>query len=260
MKIWRELGVLILIFALIWLFFIWVPIPIPNENIKLSKEREKELAALIMDDLEDTYEFYPDSITEKLIKPITNRLVDSLDTPLYEYKFHLINNHNEINAFATIDGHIYIFSGLIKFVDNPEQLAGIIAHEIGHHENGDLVHRLIKDLGLRVLVTVMTGGDAVMTSKISELLISSSFNRKQESKADKFAYKLMSKALINPARLAHFFSKLKTEEKTYLDDLEIIMTHPNSKNRINEALSYPLSKDFNEQEFDMNWKIVIKEL
>ncbi|WP_462250300.1 M48 family metallopeptidase [Ekhidna sp.] len=260
MKIWRELIILILIFGLIWLAFTWRPLSIPGAELKLSKEREKDLAGLIMDDLQAQYEFYDDSIVSQILEPLTSRLLDSLPEPKYEYKFHLIDDSNEINAFATLDGNIYVFSGLIKFVDNPEQLAGILAHEIGHHENGDLVDRLMKELGLSVLAAVLTGGDAVMISEISKLLLSSGFDRKQEREADEFAYELMAKSSINPARLAHFFTKLKTEEKSYPDDLEIIMTHPNSKNRIEGALSYPLPKNFEEREFDLSWEDLIEDL
>lgn len=258
MKIWRELLILVLIFGLIWLAFTWRPLSLPGTELKLSKERERDLAELIMEDLEDVYDFYDDSVVNELLTPITTRLLDSLNPQQYEYKFHLIDASNEVNAFATIDGHVYVFSGLMKFVDNPEQLAGILAHEIGHHENGDLVDRLMKELGLSVLAAVLTGGDAVMISEITKLLISSGFDRKQEREADEFAYQLMVKAQINPARLAHFFTKLKAEEKAYPDDLEIIMTHPNSKNRITGALSHPLPENFEEKEFDLNWSELIE--
>lgn len=258
MKIWRELLILVLIFGLIWLAFTWRPLSLPGTELKLSKDRERDLAELIMDDLQEEYEFYDDSTVDKVLGSITKRLLDSLNPRQYEYKFHLIDNSHEINAFATLDGNIYVFSGIIKFVDNPEQLAGILAHEIGHHENGDLVDRLMKELGLSVLAAVLTGGDAVMISEISKLLLSSGFDRKQEKEADEFAYQLMVKSQINPARLAHFFTKLKTEEKSYPDDLEIIMTHPNSKSRIEGALSYPLPKEFEEREFDLDWELLIE--
>ncbi|MEP1033349.1 M48 family metallopeptidase [Ekhidna sp.] len=258
MKIWRELLILVLIFGLIWLAFTWRPLSLPGTELKLSKEREKDLAELIMDNLEDEYEFYDDSVVNKVLKPVTTRLLDSLKPQKYEYKFYLLDDSNEINAFATLDGNIYVFSGLLKFVDNPEQLAGILAHEIGHHENGDLVDRLMKELGLSVLAAVLTGGDAVMISEISNLLLSTGFDRKQEREADEFAYDLMVKSQVNPARLAHFFTKLKAEEKSYPDDLEIIMTHPNSKNRIEGALSYPLPKDFQEKEFTLQWEMLIE--
>ncbi|MEO9485585.1 MAG: M48 family metallopeptidase [Ekhidna sp.] len=257
MKIWRELLILVIIFGLIWLAFTWRPLSIPGTDLRLSKEREKDLAELIMDDLQDQYEFYDDSVTSKILGPITRRLLDSLSPQRYEYKFHLLDDSHEINAFATLDGNIYVFSGLLKFVDNPEQLAGILAHEIGHHENGDLVDRLMKELGLSVLAAVLTGGDAVMISEISKLLLSSGFDRKQEREADEFAYQLMVKSQINPSRLAHFFTKLKTEEKSYPDDLEIIMTHPNSKNRIEGALSYNLPEGFEEQPFDFDWEEIV---
>ncbi|WP_424961273.1 M48 family metallopeptidase [Ekhidna sp.] len=261
MKVWRELLILVLIFGLIWLAFTWRPLSLPDSDFRLSKEREKDLAELIMDDLEDEFEFYPDSTVENILSPITKRLLDSLQPQKYEYKFHLIDNNSEVNAFATIDGHIYVFSGLLTFADNPEQVAGIIAHEIGHHENGDLIDRLMKELGLSVLVAVLSGGDAVMISEISKILISTGFDRKQEREADEFAYDLMTKVQINPSRLAHFFTKLKAEEKTYPDDLEIIATHPNSKNRIQGALSYTLPEGFEEKPFDIEWaNILEKEL
>ncbi|SNT29047.1 Peptidase family M48 [Ekhidna lutea] len=260
MKIWRELLILVLVFGLIWLAFTWRPLSLPDSDFNLSSEREEDLAELILDDIKNQYEFYDDSITNMLLSPITSRLLDSLNPKKYEYRFHLIDSSGEINAFATIDGHIYVFSGLLKFVDNPEQLAGILAHEIGHHENGDLVDRLMKELGLSVLLAVMTGGDAVMVSEISKILISTGFDRKQEREADEFAYNLMIKSQINPARLAHFFTKLKAEEKSYPDNMEIIASHPNSKNRIEGALSHPLPKAFEEREFEIEWKKLIEEI
>ena len=259
MKIWRELVILILIFGLIWLAFTWRPLSMPDGDLRLSREREEDLAEIIMDDLENQYEFYPDSTVQHVLGPITNRLLDSLKDQKYEYKFHIIDSSGEINAFATIDGNVYVFSGLLNFVDNPEQLAGILAHEIGHHENGDLVDRLMKELGLSVLVAVLTGGDAVMISEITKMLISTGFDRKQEREADEFAYELMVKSQINPARLAHFFTKLKTEEKAYPDELEIIATHPNSRNRIEAALSYELPEGFEEKEFNLDWEHLLEE-
>lgn len=258
MKIWKELFILVVAFGLIWIVFTYQSVELPETNLQISNEREAELSELIMDNLKSQYDFLDDSISEILLAPITQRLTDTLNSEKYDYTFHLIENH-EINAFATIDGHIYVFSGLLKFVDSPEQLAGVIAHEIGHHENGDLVDRLIKELGLNVLLAVMTGGDAIMVSEISKLLISSGFDRKQEREADEFAYDLMAKARINPAQLAHFFTKLKMEAKTYPDDLEMIMTHPNSKNRIEGALTFPLPEGFQELTLDLNWSQLVED-
>ena len=74
--------------------------------------------------------------------------------------------NTRVNAFATLNGQIFVYSGLVEFVSGPEELASILAHEIGHHENGDLIDRLVKELGLNVLMAILTGGDAVMTSFI----------------------------------------------------------------------------------------------
>lgn len=258
MKLWRELITITLLFGLIWLIFTWKTPGLPDTSFEIGEEREKELAELIMKDLKRDYTFYDDSVTEALILPIANRLLDSLNPKSYEYKFHVIES-SQINAFATIDGHIFIFSGLIQFVNHPEELAGVLSHEIGHHENGDLVDRLVKELGLSVIMAVLTGGDAVMVSEISKLLISTGFDRKQEKEADEFAHNLLIKSQINPTRIAHFFTKLKAENQTYPDELEIIMTHPNSKSRIESALTAPLPDGFEEKEFELDWERLVEE-
>lgn len=252
MKIWRDLLILVAVFGAIWWGFTYQPVDLPDTEINLSEERETELSELILKDLRKKYDFYEDTVVADFINPITSRLLDSLKRPKYDYTFHLVKSE-QINAFATLDGHIFVFSGLLSFVDNPEQLAGILAHEIGHHENGDLVDRLIKELSLSVILAIMTGGDAVMISEMSKLLISSGFDRKQEREADEFAHDLMIKTGIKPARLAHFFMKLKADEKTYPDELEIIMTHPNSKHRIEDALEAELPEEFVEVPFPETW-------
>ncbi len=257
MKLWREFLIIVLIFGCIWLVFTWQTPSLPSTSFEIGEEREKDLAELIMKDLKREYTFYDDSVSDALLLPIAERLLDSLNPKSYEYKFHLIES-SHVNAFATIDGHIFVFSGLIRFIDHPEELAGVLAHEIGHHENGDLVDRLVKELGLSVIMAVLTGGDAVMVSEISKLLISSGFDRKQEREADEFAYELLIKSQIKPARIAHFFTKLKAEQQTYPDELEIIMTHPNSKNRIEDALTIELPEDFKEKEFDLDWDERVK--
>lgn len=259
MKIWREFIIIIAIFGVVWAVFTWRPVGLPDSDLAISKEREQELADFIFDDLKREHTFYDDSIADKILEPIANRLIAAIDSPKYSYQLHLIES-TQINAFATLDGHIFVFSGLVKFVSGPEELAAILAHEIGHHENGDLVDKLIKELGINVIMAILTGGDAVMASEVTRLLISSGFDRQQEKEADDFAYQVLIESQLKPARMAHFFTRMKTEEKAYPDELELIMTHPNSKRRIERALSVQLPEEFTEVAFDLNWEQLISEL
>ncbi len=258
MKIWREFFIIILVFGLVWIAFTWSPVDLPDTDITVSKEREKELSDLIFDDLKNDNTFYHDSVVLKIIEPVLNRLIRSVDSPKYEYKLHLINN-SRVNAFATLDGHIFIYSGLVKFVSGPEELAGILAHEIGHHENSDLIDKLVGELGINVIMAILTGGDAVMVSEVTRLLLSAGFGRTQEKEADDFAHRVLIRSQLKPARMAHFFTRMKAEEKTYPDELEVIMTHPNSKKRIERALSVKLPDDFKEVSFNLKWKQLVEE-
>lgn len=259
MKIWRDLLVIVVIFGAVWAVFTWRPMGLPSADMSLNREREQELSELILDDLRSENTFYADSVVELLLDPIVDRLLKSIVSPKYNYKLHLVEN-TAINAFATLDGHVFVYSGLVKFASGPEEIAAIIAHELGHHENGDLTDKVIKELGLNVVMAILTGGDAVMAGEVTRLLLSTGFDRKQEREADEFAHVLLAKSQLNPARMAHFFTRLKTAEKTYPDDLEVIMTHPSSKNRIEQALKAELPEDFVEIEYDLDWEVLIKGL
>ena len=58
-----------------------------------------------------------------------------------------------------LGGRIYVLRGLISYTQSPEELAAVMAHEMGHAQERHVVHRLIKELGVTAVVTVLTGGD-----------------------------------------------------------------------------------------------------
>ncbi len=74
-----------------------------------------------------------DPLLVNYINDIAEPLVAQVERPI-EYDFHIIDDDETINAFAILGGHIFIYTGMIKFCDNEAQLAGIIAHEISHVE------------------------------------------------------------------------------------------------------------------------------
>ncbi len=169
----------------------------------------------------------------------------------------MVFDSDMINAFTVPGGNILISTGLIGFCDSPEELAAVIAHEMGHVEERHVVSRLLKELGIEIL----TSGDQYVIGEVSGLLTSTSFDRKQEEEADLFAANLLESSSIEPRTLATFFRKLEEEmDNELMQHFEIISTHPNFRSRIREALSFKPAKDFEAEAIDLDWGIIRAEL
>ena len=95
-------------------------------------------------------------------------------------KVHVLNK-DEINAFALPNGHLIIYSGLINNSGNQEELTGVICHEIAHIELNHVMKKLIKEIGLSVLISMTTGkGGSEIIKETAKMLSSSAFDRKLE--------------------------------------------------------------------------------
>lgn len=227
-----------------------------NEKVSLiSYEQEIALGELI-----DEY-----IISSEYKEPLTNKTIDSMmwavgkrlqeQIPTSEYDYNIIVLDNaQINAFTIPGGNIYVFSGLISFCESPEQLAAVLAHEMGHVEKRHTVDRLAREFGLSVLFSIMTGGDTVLLSDLYQTLISSGFSRSQEKEADQFALNLLEDASISPKSIASFFRKLNRENLAYDENIELVMTHPHNNTRIKASLNHEVDETFKEIPFNLNWE------
>jgi predicted Zn-dependent protease len=227
-----------------------------DEKISLiSYEQEIALGELI-----DEY-----IIASQYKNPLTNKTIDSMmwavgkrlqgqiPTSEYDYNITVLDNP-QINAFTIPGGNIYVFSGLISFCDSPEQLAAVLAHEMGHVEKRHTVDRLAREFSLSVLFSIMTGGDTVLLSDLYQTLISSGFSRSQEKEADQFALNLLEDASISPKSISSFFRKLNRENLAYDEKIELVMTHPHNNSRIKASLNHEVDDTFDEIPFELNWE------
>jgi predicted Zn-dependent protease len=194
------------------------------------------------------WEVYQKSETENK-NPHVLKSIDSLVTTICKanqidqskLKIHVLNK-DEINAFALPNGHLIIYSGLIKDADNPEELTGVICHEIAHIERNHVMKKLVSEIGLSVLISMTTrdGGPEVI-KQTAKMLSSTAFDRSLEKEADIQAVDYLIKAKINPETFADFLFKLSDNEDNTSKNLTWISTHPDSKERAVYIIEY--SKD-----------------
>lgn len=146
---------------------------------------------------------------------------------------------NEVNAFATADGSVRVYSGLMDIMDDNELLA-VIGHEIGHvanHDSRDAVKAAYKKEALIDAAASQSNSIATVTdsqlAKLGSAMIDSKHSRTQESEADEFSYNFMKKNGYNVNAVSSAFSILaKMSEGTKASFLEKMMSsHPDPKER-----------------------------
>lgn len=156
------------------------------------------------------------------------------------YKVYLTK---DINAFATADGSVRVYSGLMDVMDDNELIA-VIGHEIGHvhnHDSRDAMKALYQKEALIDGVSSQSKTVTMLTdnqlAKVGSAMIDSKFSRKQESQADLFAYEFMKKNGYNVNAEESAFRILakmsEGTEKSYLD--KMMSSHPESNQRADDA-------------------------
>lgn len=223
---------------------------------KLTDDTEIKIGKAVWDLYKKTEKENKDEKAVKALDSIVNRICTKNNINRETIKIHIIIK-DDINAFAMPGGHLVVYSGLITACDNPDELAGVLAHEISHIELDHVMKKLIKEVGLSVLISMTSGnGGGETIKRVSKILSSSAFDRKLEREADISAVEYMINSKINPEPLAEFLYKLaenKEDEYAYEGWLS---THPDSKKRAEYILEYSKDKIKNPQPAlsEMGWK------
>lgn len=135
-----------------------------------------------------------------------------------------------VNAVTLPGGHVVLFSGLLRQARSPDEVAGVLAHELGHVENRDVLESLVRQLGLSVVLGGLDGNVGGYTNA----LLSASYSRGAEARADGFAIDALKQAQVSSAPTAAFFDRLsKSELKVKGADavLGYMASHPMSSER-----------------------------
>ena len=169
-------------------------------------------------------------------------LAHSKEVP-FEFHFCIVNS-NAINAFATPGGYIYINKGLISVAENEGELAGVIAHEIGH-ANGRHVASLIEKsqkLNIATLAAIIAGaflgGGGEATAAIAAFSVAGSssltlkFMREHEEEADRLGISYLVSAGYYPAAMVDFLKIMKQYEFFSKTIPSYLQTHPGTDDRI----------------------------
>jgi len=159
-----------------------------------------------------------------------------------DYTFFVVNS-NQVNAFAVPGGYVYVNRGLIERTRNWSELAGVLAHEIGHVEERHGVEQLERqnqaNLGLNlayVLLGRAPSGVERAAIQVGGSAIFARYSRDAENEADRVAIPLLLSARVNPNGLVSMFETLMAEQRSRPSSVETwFSTHPTTEDRIDNT-------------------------
>jgi predicted Zn-dependent protease len=204
---------------------------------QLTQTTEEKIGDLLYDmiDRTETVVTEPDAINA--LDSIIQKIISANNLDTTEIKLHLIKK-DEVNAFALPAGHMVIYTGLITGCDKQEELIGVICHELAHMKKNHVMKKLVKEIGLSVLVSMTGNGGGEIMRQALKILSSTAYDRTLEREADRTAVDYMLKAGVDPEPFADFMYKLSTENGDIEEHLSWVSTHPESKERAESILGY----------------------
>lgn len=202
----------------------------PEQDIQLGQEVAKQIES-------DPAQFpiLPEKGNEEVyayVRKIRDKILNTSKVAYrdeFTWEVKVINDSETLNAFCTPGGHIYVYTGLIKFLDSEDQLAGVMGHEIAHAAQRHSTRQMTKIYGLAALTSIVTGNaEPGMIEQIALGLINLKFSRTHETEADTYSVIYLCATDYRADGAAGFFRKMEGQSTPP----EFLSTHPNPGNRV----------------------------
>ena len=252
----QGVGTLKVIWILVALLIITMPAQ-ANMFAMLGTSLERMIGQMAYDDLVAEYggvlELRPEAAA--YLEEMFIRIVEANPRRYVEFSLTPLNSR-EINAFALPGGFVFVTRGLLELVEAPEELAGVLGHEVAHiaHKHG--MNALIRQVGLvtlaRLLLRSAEGDNQEMLETLAGLsinLLKSGWSREAEYEADASGARIAAAADYDPAGLIGFLTKMQELQGDRQRDLVStwFATHPPTEERIMKLR--PIVKDYHEERF-----------
>jgi len=175
----------------------------------------------------------------------------------FNWEIRIIND-TTLNAFCTPGGYIYFYTGILKFLDSEDQLAGVLGHEIAHADLRHSTSQMTKMFGVSVIAGIVLGNQE-MLNQVTTALVGLKFSRTHESEADYNSVKYLCKTPYNASGGAGFFEKISQLSGTQVP--EFMSTHPSSEGRIEAFHNHKTTLGCTgNEEFTTRYKAVVNKL
>ncbi|WP_053404655.1 M48 family metalloprotease [Persicobacter sp. CCB-QB2] len=219
-----------------------------NNNLLLfGIEQDKQLGQQVSNEINNdpSYNILSESQNREAYAYLEGMRDEILNSGAVEYKddfaweLKIIDDQNVLNAFATPGGYIYVYTGLIKYLEDPDDLAGVMGHEIAHADLRHTSRNLQNNYGIQILLSIISGQADSELSQIALGLATNGalmqFSQKFEKESDLKSVEYLAGTKYRCDGAATFFQKLEEENPANEDIFSQISaffsTHPQPADR-----------------------------
>ena len=212
-----------------------------QEFIMISTPSEVEMGKSVHESIIRKYKLSRNPAQIERIRRIGERVSKVSDRQDYEYHFYVLQD-DEMNAFTTPGGNVYIYTGLLDKLKSDDQIASVLAHEVGHCAARHTVKKFQAALGYDLISQIVLSriGEGTVR-QITELssnavtnIIFSAYGRQDEYQADQLGVKYMYRACFDPRAAVETFKILEADSQGPGAPL-ILRSHPFIHDRISMA-------------------------
>ncbi len=197
-------------------------------------QQELELGQQMSKEISKSMPLVNDPALVNRVRTIGNQLASALPMKNFNYQFYVVQNKAP-NAFTIHGGIIYVQTGLLQMA-NDSELAGVLAHEIGHayyrHPTRTLTRMYGLDYISRLIFKENQGKLQTLALQLVKTGVLNQYGRNEEFEADDVGYQLLKRARFPTSGLLSFFRKLQTLEGRSGTPLAFLSTHPPTTDRI----------------------------
>jgi len=204
---------------------------------KVPASWEQQLGEEEMKELRKHLAFVEDPKRQAKLDRAVAPLVSSLSRPGLDLKFYLVE-HPLPNACALPGGSVIVTTDLVDLADRPEEIAGVVAHEVAHVTQKHGLRKIISSTGPYLVFRMFMSDGRGLLGALgdgSQLLVRQSFSQQYEYEADSVGFDSLVAARIDPRGLSEMLRKLKAVQESGLGappQLQAFSTHPATQKRI----------------------------
>jgi predicted Zn-dependent protease len=209
----------------------------------ISPEQAKQVSVQVQSQLEkEGVRFVDDPAVDGWVARVADPLfavARKARPDLQQWRVHVIDDPKTVNAFATTGGDLYVYSGLVLLADDGAELAGVIAHEIGHVALYHVQRQMVDALGLEALTALALGQNPGAATQVAAAVGGKTAmlanSRGDEKQADEWGVVHADEAGYDPGGLVRFFRKLQAQEGKTPQALGWLSDHPATPARISDT-------------------------
>lgn len=213
----------------------------PAPVLAMSTQAEIEMGKEYDEQIVQSNVIETDPLLNAYVNKIANNIWNQTARKDIPYNVKIIKA-GDINSFATLGGYIYLYEGLIDFVQSDDELAAVIGHETGHIERRHVVSMNAKAEALNLLFGIASIFSPLIYNfgNVMEAGLMAKMSRADEVQADRTGLQLMSRAGYDPEADVTMLQHMANLEDAHASAVDrYLQDHPDAKQRVSDLVGYP---------------------